>query len=629
MVKAWLALFAISVLNAQTIRVETREVIVDVTVTDSKNVAVRDLEKRNFTIFDEGKARVIDGFEVNSTQPPLSALPATPLRPASGSSSDAPKTVHSTAIILDEVNTFFEDAAQARQSVVDLMAKVPADERISLYVIARKQGLLLIQDYTTDRDVLKRSFAKHFPSGMMLADSGHFYADQPLPPGAKPPMTDEEKVALWRENNSDARLSLQKLAEQLALAPGRKSLFWVTNGFNPWVMGLGNRPSSPVIASLDMEKPAWEKTFTILNEANVAVSVVDSRGLYRASNPVTGTIAIMQEVADRTGGKAYYGRNDLDGAIAEGIAASRVTYSLRFHLADDERDKKYHALKVKVDRPGLQLYYRQGYYAGGTEMPVDLVAGKIEGQAMETRAASGNAAPLDADMQLPYFYAGTNRANVHLTADLSRAGLQGQVEIVGIALRPDGSEAARFADTASADGHYAHMFMIGAGTYVFRLEVGGGTGTVSQKEVPLQIEPWNSGSFGIGGIALSREARPAQGPAMTGSLIAGGKEFVAAAGNRFHVSERVYFYTEVYEQGDAGGLTMQYRVLERNSGEVKLDSGMAGAGGFVRPGNPVVPFATVLPVAKLAPGSYRLEVRAGHSSGADPATRTIDFEVTE
>jgi VWFA-related protein len=608
MVRIWLALVVIPALNAQTIRVETREVIVDVTVTDSKNVAVRDLEKRDFTILDEGKPRAIDGFEVNSTQPPLSAMPATPLRPVM---SAAAKTGHSTAIILDEVNSFFEDAFQARGYVVDLMGKLPADERIALYAIVRFKGLVLIQDYTADRDALRGNLLKHIPTLMRPGVGG----DQPSPPYPHKPASEDQAELFWRENSDMARSSLQALAEQLAQAPGRKSLFWVTNALPP-----------KVVKKLGLNI-GWDKTITALNEADVAVNTVDSRGLYGASNQVTGTVSFMRYVSDGTGGNTYFNRNDLDGAIAEGVAASRTTYSLRFHLADDERDKTYHALKVKADRPGLQLYYRQGYYAGGTEMPVDLVAGKIEGQALETRAASGNSAPLDADVELPYFYAGTNRANVHLTADLSRAGLQGQVEIVGIALRPDGSEAARFADTASADGHYAHTFMIGAGSYAFRLEVGAGTGTVSQKEVPLQIEPWNSGSFGIGGIALSTEARPAQGPAMTGSLIAGGKEFVAAAGNRFHVSERVYFYTEVYEQGNAAGLTMQYRVLERSSGEVKLDSGMAGAGGFVRPGNPVVPFATVLPVAKLASGLYRLEVRAGHSSGSEVVTRTIDFEV--
>jgi hypothetical protein len=169
--------------------------------------------------------------------------------------------------------------------------------------------------------------------------------------------------------------------------------------------------------------------------------------------------------------------------------------------------------------------------------------------------------------------------------------------------------------------------MIGAGSYVFRLEVGAGDGTVSQKEMPLQIEPWNSASFGIGGIALSTEARSAEGPAHTGSLIAGGKEFVPAASNRFRISDRLYFYTEVCDPGDAATLMMEYRVLEKSSGEVKLDSGVAGIAGFVRPGNPVVPFATVLPVAKLAAGSYRLEVRAGHSASSEVVSRAIDFEV--
>jgi len=92
MVRASFALLAIPVLSAQTagvIRVETREVIVDVTVTDSKNAAVRDLEKRDFIILDEGKPRVIDGFEVNSTQPPLTALPAAPLRPAMSAAATA------------------------------------------------------------------------------------------------------------------------------------------------------------------------------------------------------------------------------------------------------------------------------------------------------------------------------------------------------------------------------------------------------------------------------------------------------------------------------------------------------------------------------------------------------------
>jgi hypothetical protein len=74
----------------------------------------------------------------------------------------------------------------------------------------------------------------------------------------------------------------------------------------------------------------------------------------------------MQQIAEETGGQAYFHRNDLDAAIASGIADSRRTYTLGFYLTDI--DGKYHELKVHVDRPGLDLNYRQGYLAQSEAM---------------------------------------------------------------------------------------------------------------------------------------------------------------------------------------------------------------------------------------------------------------------
>jgi len=77
-----------------------------------------------------------------------------------------------------------------------------------------------------------------------------------------------------------------------------------------------------------------------------------------------GAVAGEKWIAEGTGGNAYFYRNDLDGALAEGIADSRSSYVLGFYLA--EVDGKYHDLKVGVDRPGTALSYRQGYYAVDT-----------------------------------------------------------------------------------------------------------------------------------------------------------------------------------------------------------------------------------------------------------------------
>lgn len=100
---------------------------------------------------------------------------------------------------------------------------------------------------------------------------------------------------------------------------------------------------------------------------------------------------------------------------------------------------------------------------------------------------------------------------------------------------------------------------------------------------------------------------------------------------RKSLRDRVYFYTEVYEptlgSANPSTLSMQVRVLDQKTSELQFDTGMASVAGYVQPGNLMVPFATALPVTQLPPGSYRLEVKAAHSSGPDVVARTIDFEL--
>jgi hypothetical protein len=342
--------------------------------------------------------------------------------------------------------------------------------------------------------------------------------------------------------------------------------------------------------------------------------------------PATGAISTMIQIAERTGGKAYFNRNDTDGALEQGITASRLIYTLRFALPDSERDKKFHTLKVKVNRPHVEVYARQGYYAGGEEKQADLITSKIEGAGLEAKAAG--AASLKAFVQVPYFYTGANRASVHLALQLEDPGaLKRQMQIVGIALR-DGAEASRFADTIAPEsgGRYQHAFTLAAGTYTLRITVGSGTSVLGVKEVPLTIAPWTAGTFGMGQIALSTGATAVSGPPRMGALVAASHEFNPVAHASFQKSDRVYLYTEFDDAANPAGLTMQYRVLDAATGAIRLD-GEGSIAGFVRPGNPVVPVATVVPFAQLTTGLYRLEVTAGHTGAAEKLTRSIDFEI--
>jgi hypothetical protein len=45
------------------------------------------------------------------------------------------------------------------------------------------------------------------------------------------------------------------------------------------------------------------------------------------------------------------------------VAGPEYLYVLEFSLHDVKRDGAYHPLKVKVNRPGLKLQARHGYFA--------------------------------------------------------------------------------------------------------------------------------------------------------------------------------------------------------------------------------------------------------------------------
>jgi hypothetical protein len=264
-------------------------------------------------------------------------------------------------------------------------------------------------------------------------------------------------------------------------------------------------------------------------------------------------------------------------------------------------------------------------------------------------------------MQLPWFYTGTNRASVRLVMDFIPAGMKfekdkngfrGQIDVVATALTPEGATAARFADTVNIDlpdqqrveafrqklYHYEHPFLVAAGTYTLQAAVGVGPTAVGNVKMPLTVPAWRSGTLGISGIALSSEVRPldaeaSEGPVLEGRgpLVAGGKQFIPSATNRFRRSDQVYFYTEVSDpslsEANPAPITMQFRILDRKSGDVKTESAAGRLTGFVRIGNPLVPVATHLPVDQLPPGSYRLQVGVAAGTASEGVFQTVDFDL--
>jgi hypothetical protein len=128
--------------------------------------------------------------------------------------------------------------------------------------------------------------------------------------------------------------------------------------------------------------PEMDAAMRALNNAGVSVYPVDARGLMtqpgfsaegrRAPSPAAlnagvramqAPIEAMQEIAERTGGRAAYNTNDLSRAVRRAIDDARVTYMVGYYPADETQDGKFREIKVKVNRPGLDVRYRKGYFA--------------------------------------------------------------------------------------------------------------------------------------------------------------------------------------------------------------------------------------------------------------------------
>ena len=71
----------------------------------------------------------------------------------------------------------------------------------------------------------------------------------------------------------------------------------------------------------------------------------------------------MLDIADKTGGKAYYNRNDIDNALGDGIEDGSTYYMIGYYPQNKNWDGRFRKIEVKTRRTGIKLRYRTGYFA--------------------------------------------------------------------------------------------------------------------------------------------------------------------------------------------------------------------------------------------------------------------------
>jgi len=431
-----------------TIRVTTHLVQVNVIVQDKHGQPVPDLTRDDFILLDEGKPQKIGLFSVESDRP--LSKPVEPLPP--GTFTNRPEyrgqvQTSVTAILLDGLNTRFEDQAYARQQVIKFLEQLQPEDHIALYVL--RDNLRVLHDFTDDARPLLRALGRykgHVPTALQTPGrSGADPGSQELA-GLRPQealLTREldgylscatrRMAEFYVERRMDLTLrTLEAIADHLGRFPGRKNLIWVSGSF-PFSMGIDAQGRCALNFEVGPRTflREIERTARALNNANLAVYPVDARGLvaigsgraYEADMLIR-TQGTMEILAERTGGKAYYNQNDIQGAIRWVVDDARVTYVLGYYPIHSRWDGKFREIKISVRRPGLRIRYRRGYFAL-EEQPL----GEKEGKAVLDEAAWSPLEATSIDLKArvrPAQASGENSLDVYLVIGPCGATFQQQ-----------------------------------------------------------------------------------------------------------------------------------------------------------------------------------------------------------
>ena len=133
-------------------------------------------------------------------------------------------------------------------------------------------------------------------------------------------------------------------------------------------------------------------------------------------------LASLGDVSEMTGGRASIGE-DIGRALSRLNETTRFEYLLGYYPKDDKWDGQYRQIQVKVNRPGVKVSFRHGYYARDTLRPYD----REEFMAYSRVSAAGG---YESDLSdVPFRLAAANdaanaRINIDLVIDPEKVGFR-------------------------------------------------------------------------------------------------------------------------------------------------------------------------------------------------------------
>ena len=556
---------------------------------DKDRRPVRGLTAEDFTILEKSKPQPLVAF--SAVDVPAAVTHAAPwVR-------DAPLDVVSNAenrrlvaIIMDDAYAKFEPdvtkrAKQIARTAIDQLG--PGDLAAVVFTFLGRA-----QNFTADRSQLIQAVESYSPraTGSMGVPA----------------------VCDLKHRSCDVE-ALQIVASTLLTAPAGRKILILISGGRAFTFGEIGVPSSR------SEGFELVRLFSDLHRANVTVYAYDAHGL-----EVDGSMVAKESLysfAESTGGRAVAFTNDPAPSVVDAFRESNSYYFLGFRTAGSTNEKEFHKIEVKVNRPGVQVRARNGYYPPpktarsetvtglpSGDLPVYVttapvaVSGRREAEMiLATRITPPDGAATKTDVALTttaYDSAGKPHGTLRQTMTITpKAGAPIEPDLPGhLPLKP-GRYMLRIA--ATSEGRSGGVF------------------------VDVDVPDFARDPLSASGLILQHRSAPPIRDKFISDLV----PMVPTTHRQFLASDDVAVFIRIY-QGGKGKLVpvrMIARVKNERNSIASNHEAMLEVENFSESRS--ADFGVSLPLDHLSPGAYLLEVDA--QSGTRHVTRTARFSVVK
>jgi VWFA-related protein len=642
------------------LRTTVNLVVIDVEVTDRSGKPVKGLKPGDFTLLEDGKPQKISTFVYEDVEGLERATAAGEQQPIVISVAGRPSNQqeaqiknHRLILLFFDLSSLHPDELlRARDAAVNFVKnQMTQADLVGVTVLGNRLGVLA--NFTNNRDALLAALARVAPGAdAQLADLAAAAAQE-----GEESVT-EDVSAAWTPDdtefnvfNTDRKLeAMQDLADLLGTIPGKKIVMQFTSG----ITQTGEENRTAVQAATDAA-----------NRADVSFYSVDARALYveipggdASQAAATGTSMFsgsavlrqaqsredsrdtLQTLADDTGGRAFFDLGNLGKAFEQVAEDTAGYYLLGYTPSNTRPDGRWRSVSVKVDRPGVRLRFRTGYFG-----PKDFQHFTEEDREQQVLDALRSETPileLPIALEATVFRLGNGRAFVPIDAKLPASALQwaqkkgshqDQFDFAAeVRDAATGRPVAALQDTITVSlgaEHYEQFgrrallyqggVVLAPGSYELKFVARENeTGRIGSFEEPLEIPAASTGRLGLSSVMLSSQLVPVEKTSevktqgLGGARLAespldvSGQRIVPSVTNVFTNEQTLYVFFQAYLPPKTDPSALRAGLLFFRNGELASRSPLVGAGAY-DPKTRTASFRIQLPLDRLPQGGYMLE----------------------